>query len=177
MGVNRRSDARRRVPPAVRRRDERGAAAVEFALVLPILLLLLFGIIAYGYMLSFRGSLSQAAAEGARAAAVYQTRAGTTALDEAQKAVNDAIRTYGVQCTGTPSGASSTLQMTRSGHSGSAGTCVLTLASCGTGGTSSASCVTVALSYRYDGNELIPLPIVDSFMPDTLSYTASARVS
>ena len=40
------------------RRREDGAAAVEFALVLPILLLLVFGIIGYGYMLSFRQSIS-----------------------------------------------------------------------------------------------------------------------
>jgi Flp pilus assembly protein TadG len=52
------------------RRGERGAAAVEFALVVPFLLLILFGIISYGFMLSFRQSVSQAAAEGARAAAV-----------------------------------------------------------------------------------------------------------
>ncbi len=48
-------------------RRERGAAAVEFALVVPLLLTLVFGIISYGYLLSFRQSLSQAAAEGARA--------------------------------------------------------------------------------------------------------------
>jgi Flp pilus assembly protein TadG len=55
---------------ASRHRAEGGAAAVEFALVAPLLLLLVFGVISYGYMLSFRQALSQGAAEGARAAAV-----------------------------------------------------------------------------------------------------------
>ena len=58
--------ARPRVRP--RRADargERGAVAVEFALVLPLVLVLLFGIIGYGFMLSFRQGISQAAAEGA----------------------------------------------------------------------------------------------------------------
>ena len=55
---------------ARRERGSRGAAAVEFALLVPIVLLLLFGIISYGYMLSFRQAMSQGASEGARAGAV-----------------------------------------------------------------------------------------------------------
>ena len=51
-------------------RQDRGAAAVEFALVVPFLLLLVFATISFGMMLSFRQTLSQAATEGARAAAV-----------------------------------------------------------------------------------------------------------
>ncbi|NUS52903.1 MAG: hypothetical protein HOQ22_17915 [Nocardioidaceae bacterium] len=53
-----------------RRRGESGAAAVEFALVLPFLLLLLFGLIQYGlYFWAIQGG-SNAAREGARRAAV-----------------------------------------------------------------------------------------------------------
>ena len=43
------------------RKDERGAVLVEFALIVPVLLALVFGIISYGYMLSYRQGLSQAA--------------------------------------------------------------------------------------------------------------------
>ena len=53
-------------------RGDRGAAAVEFALISPMLLLLVFGIVTYGYMLSFRQAIGQGAAEGARAAAVWE---------------------------------------------------------------------------------------------------------
>ena len=155
MGVIRRSDVRRRVRPAVRRRDERGAAAVEFALVLPILLLLVFGVIAYGYMLSFRGSLSQAAAEGAREAAVNVNAANRE--DAAMEAVDEALRAYGVDC------------------SDSAMTCDYELLS-GEDGCAT-TCVRISLEYAYEDKPLIPLPFVDSFMPDTIAYAASARTS
>jgi Flp pilus assembly protein TadG len=45
---------------------DRGAAAVEFALLLPLLLLLLFGIIDFGRALNAQITLTQAAREGAR---------------------------------------------------------------------------------------------------------------
>ncbi|MBZ0258666.1 pilus assembly protein, partial [bacterium] len=45
---------------------ERGSATVEFALVLPILMLLLFGIIEFGRVLSVQHLLNTAAREGAR---------------------------------------------------------------------------------------------------------------
>jgi Flp pilus assembly protein TadG len=50
--------------------EDQGSAAVEFALVLPVLMLIVFGIIDFGRMLNARITLSQAAHEGARAAAV-----------------------------------------------------------------------------------------------------------
>ena len=48
-------------------RKDQGSAAVEFALVLPVLLLIIFAIIDFGRMLNARIVLSQAAHEGARA--------------------------------------------------------------------------------------------------------------
>lgn len=71
------------------RRAETGAAAVEFALVVPLFLLIVFGIIDYGYMLSFRQSISQAAAEGVRAAAVAPTTSNRQAI--AYSAVSDVM--------------------------------------------------------------------------------------
>jgi hypothetical protein len=52
---------------------DRGAAAVEFALLLPLLLLLVFGIIDFGRMLNAEILISEAAREGARAAALAGT--------------------------------------------------------------------------------------------------------
>ena len=50
--------------------DERGVAAAEFALVLPVLLLLLFGTIEFGMMMYGREIVTNAAREGARAGIV-----------------------------------------------------------------------------------------------------------
>ena len=48
------------------RRNDSGAAAVEFALVLPILCMLLFGIISFGFAMSDKIALVNAVREGAR---------------------------------------------------------------------------------------------------------------
>ncbi len=52
------------------RHTDRGSATVELALVLPLLLLLLFGVIDFGRMLHTQITLTEAAREGARAAAL-----------------------------------------------------------------------------------------------------------
>jgi Flp pilus assembly pilin Flp len=51
-------------------RDEEGAAAVEFAFLLPLLVLLLFGFIQFGLALNTRIQATNAAREAARAAVV-----------------------------------------------------------------------------------------------------------
>jgi len=51
---------------------DRGAAAVEFALLLPVLLLIVFGIIDFGRALNAQITLTQAAREGARLASFGQ---------------------------------------------------------------------------------------------------------
>jgi Flp pilus assembly protein TadG len=150
------------------RRDDRGAAALEFGLILPILMALVFGIIAFGYMLSFRQALSQAAAEGGRAAAVQV--GGTSAADRtsaAVAAVNDAIDHYGVECT---SGGT----LVHAG--GPSGTCTITIGAC-TSGPADAQCAKVTLDYPYRNNSLIPGLFVDPFLPDHLDYTTEVRVS
>lgn len=52
---------------------DRGAVAVEFALLLPVLLLIVFGIIDFGRALNAQITLTQAAREGARLAALGDT--------------------------------------------------------------------------------------------------------
>jgi Flp pilus assembly protein TadG len=60
---------------------ERGAAAVEFALVLPVLLLVIFGIIDFGRMLNAQITLTEAAREGARATSILDAAAGGLRID------------------------------------------------------------------------------------------------
>lgn len=54
------------------RHDRRGAAAVEFALVLPVLMLILLGIIEFGRAWNVKQTLTDAAREGARVAVVAE---------------------------------------------------------------------------------------------------------
>ena len=58
--------------------DDTGASAVEFALVVPFLLLLVFGIINYGVVFSQQLSLNNAVREGARRAVVADPTAPRT---------------------------------------------------------------------------------------------------
>ncbi|MFB0836377.1 MULTISPECIES: TadE/TadG family type IV pilus assembly protein [unclassified Arthrobacter] len=55
----------------MRKRNEEGAAAVEFALILPVLLLILIGIIEFSLAFNAQLSLNQAAREGARYMAIH----------------------------------------------------------------------------------------------------------
>lgn len=56
---------------------DRGAAVVETAIVAPIVLLLLFGIIEFGMLFGQRLDVSQGAREGARLASVNYSSSGT----------------------------------------------------------------------------------------------------
>ncbi len=62
----------RRIGTARRDTRARGAAVVEFAVVLPLLLTILFGIIEYGWVFMVRQTLQTAAREGCRTA-ILQT--------------------------------------------------------------------------------------------------------
>ncbi len=55
---------------------EKGAVAVEMAILLPLLLLILMGIIEFGRVFNVQISLTQAAREGARHAAIYHHKSG-----------------------------------------------------------------------------------------------------
>jgi len=62
-----------------RLREERGASAVEFALIAPLLVLLVIGIIEFGHAFQVHGQLSAAAREGVRAMALQNDPAAARA--------------------------------------------------------------------------------------------------
>ena len=64
------------------RRDDRGAVMVEFAIVLPVLLLILLGIIEFGRAYNTQVSIQAAAREGARELAL---RHSSTAVESATR--------------------------------------------------------------------------------------------
>ena len=153
--------------PARTTRD-RGAVLVEFALIAPIFLTLVFGIISYGYMLSYRQALGQAASEGARAAAVVPSGMSAAAKGtRALNALNDSLSSYGVTCAGSVLKHGST----------TAGSCsIQTKTACPS--DSSRSCAIVTIVHRYRDHPLIPtFPGLGITLPEQLTYTAVVEVS
>ena len=74
-----------------RKSREEGVAAVEFALILPVLALLLFGVIEFGRVWSQYQVFQGAAREGARCAAVQATEFSDC---EIQPAIDQAAEPY-----------------------------------------------------------------------------------
>lgn len=56
------------------RYKQSGAAIVEFAIVLPVLLIFIFGIIEFGFLLYDQAVITNASREGARSGVVYAIR-------------------------------------------------------------------------------------------------------
>jgi Flp pilus assembly protein TadG len=73
-------------------REIRGATAVEYAIVLPVLLLLLLGITDVGRLMWVQGTLEYATAAAARCAAVDQVACGSDAAVQSYAAA----RAYGL---------------------------------------------------------------------------------
>ena len=67
-------------------RRDTGAAAVEFALILPVVLLIIFAIIDFGRMLNAQVTLTEAAREGARAAALIKPGGSAAGVARAKDA-------------------------------------------------------------------------------------------
>jgi len=151
-----------------RRDDARGAVTVEFVLILPFFLLLIFLLIGMGTMFSFRQALSQAASEGARAAAVQPLGTSSAARkSDAWSAIDQTLDAQAdVRCT------SGVLLR----HGETVGACSVSEAvACDAG----KMCVTVRISYNYRDHQIAgSMPFVpDSMFPATLTYESSARVS
>jgi Flp pilus assembly protein TadG len=150
-----------------RRRGQEGNAALEFALLAPLVLYLILGLITYGWILAFRQTLSQGAAEGARAAAVSPGGyTDTQKKNAAIAAINDSLTTYGLTC--DTSG-----NLLKSGSI--VGYCTVGVAICTN--DSSNRCITVSLDYLYQDHPLIPLPGMGIAAPSHIPYTAVAEVN
>ena len=77
--------------------SERGAAAVEFAIILPVLVMLVFGIVEFGFVFNRWLSMTHAAREGVR---VYSLT-GDAAEGETAGEASTPDLGGGVACTGT----------------------------------------------------------------------------
>jgi Flp pilus assembly protein TadG len=148
---------------STRGRGDDGAALVEFAMVAVLLFTLVFGIIHFGYLLSFKQDMTRAAAEGARAGAVAFPN--TSALTDASKATQDAVKAAGKNCSTTNG----------NDNDGDGMSCNVTLGPCI---SAAGNCVTVTLSYDQQHKPLLgAAPFVNLILPKTLNTKSEARVN
>jgi Flp pilus assembly protein TadG len=160
--VRKASDARRHrdVKRSRHLKRQRGVAAIEFALAFPLFFAILYGIVMYSMIFLVQHSLTAAAAEGARAALVYQNAANTTVAltNRANAACTRALAVVNwltqPQCTQTvstaPAGCSSNTAM---------------------------DCVQVTVSYAWSSKPLVPpLPLMGLISPTSLVGQATVQI-
>lgn len=152
-----------RLPEAVR---QRGAAAVEFALVLPALLLLLWGLITFATMFYTQLAVSRAASDGARTAAQM---AGTPDLTVIRAEVIESLAASAV----VPRSSNHSIEARRVWINDNV-VITPTLTTC-----NSATCIVVRVQFPYNLTRVLPpieLPLISpmSWLPDTLVAEASA---
>ena len=150
-------------------RGDEGAGLVEFALISVLLFTLLFGIINFGLILSFRQDVTRAAAEGARGGAVaIPLTAGQSysaaAQQAATSAVNDAVKQMGGRFKNT-------------GCATQGMTCgPPVVAACAS--QPAYQCVTVKVSYSYKDNPIYGnIPFMSAFNPSKIEATSVARIN
>ena len=158
-----------------RRRNESGAAAVETALCLVFIVIpIVFGIVSYAYMFSFRQALSQSADEGARAA-VGASTSGCPAVGTAQTTFS----AYSSSTCAAEYYASQAVANNLSQYGMACGTnnltCSMTLTSCNSGAN---TCISVQVAFPYRAHSLLPtIPGFGFTLPPNLAFTSSVTVS
>lgn len=74
--------------------SEKGASAVEFALILPLLVLLVFGIIEFSVMLFDKAVITNASREGARHGIVFNQDSDGVYSPISDADIRDRVKTY-----------------------------------------------------------------------------------
>jgi Flp pilus assembly protein TadG len=157
---------RTRMPEECSRpREERGAEMVEFAFVVVLLIMLLYGIVSYGLILSAQSTVTQAAEDGARAGIVASLNPQSAAEIQAgndvswmgkgqcyERDVPAGVSTAAISCTASPP------------------------ESCPSSSTN--QCISVTVSYNYASDPLFPiLPGLGIITPSTISSTSVLQIS
>lgn len=141
-----------------RLRGEKGVEMLEFALVIPIFIFVLYGLIAYGMMLSAKQTITHSASEAARAA--VSAPAGDQAT-EIQMAHDRAA---------------SAMQSLSQYHVDDPGAFSAVVAPCSVGSPN--NCITVKITYDYSAHPIVPpAPGLNLVTPDKLTSTAVVQVS
>ena len=86
------------------KKSEKGQSLVEFVLILPILLMLILGVLEYGWMLNAKVTVNSAAREGARtrAALGYSSAYNTSYNTAATNAILEALDTSNITLVVSP---------------------------------------------------------------------------
>ena len=148
---------------SLRRRDQRGAAAVEFAIVAIPFFLLLYGLVVFGMALAVKQSVTNAAAEGARSAVGYNT---DEAAAEA-KALGTALSRLDWLGDNIEAG-----DVTVSWYNTTTSTCGAASPPSGQTWT-----ICVAIDVPYKAREVVPLaPIISNVTPQHLRSTAIVQI-
>ena len=149
------------------RRLQRGIAAVEFALVLGLLLAMLYGIATFGAALYIQQAVSRAAEDGARAAPLLPSlmlqNSQAAAVEQIKGAVRDSLAGSLI----VPAAGNVTPAARRSWIASQVTVSVVT----------ASALVTVTVSYPYSLNRVLPsVPLFDAsrWMPNTLTSRATA---
>lgn len=157
-------------------KNQKGAAAIEFAVIFPIFFLIFYAIVTYGLIFAAQQTMTLAAAEGARAAVRYQ-KADTPAARQSLR----------VAAACDMANQSLTWLMKAGGQ-----TTIPAAGVCGTGttqveatpvtcsGLSGVTCVQVLVTYNYAAAPLIPRlfgSLLSLPTPDQLQGKAVAQIN
>ncbi|QBQ98307.1 TadE/TadG family type IV pilus assembly protein [Paraburkholderia pallida] len=154
-----------------RRRDQRGAAVVEFALILPLLLLIFFAIVEFGFILYDKTAITSASRAAVRQAVAFgENSTGTPVYLTASTVQGIAQNGLSTMLINFASGTTTPgVTITNS----SSGTVTGSTQACSTGAS-----VTVAVSYTFTGLALgglfNPLPAA---LKNALTLTSSTTMS
>ncbi len=156
-----------------RDQDERGAEMVEFAFVVVLLIMLLYGIVTYGLILSAQSTLTQAAADAARSGIVSSSTAVATAEAQACTDVGWMDKTCVATPPVNPAVPNPQCPVTPASGDIVATACEETCPSSATN-----TCLEVTVQYNYSTDPLFPeLPGFGLFVPSTLSSTNVLQIS
>src|SRR3954468_5344246 len=146
-----------------RLRGEKGVEMLEFALVIPIFVFVLYGLIAYGIALSAKQTITHSAAEGARAAVGAVPNPGETQDQAEVRVARDRV--------------AKDLQGSLSGNNQYVDTSQTAVGYCNAPLTTGPKCITVKVSYPDSDHPLVPqAPGLGLVMPNALSSTAVVEV-
>ncbi len=134
---------------------------VEFALVVVLLIMLLYGIITYGLILAAQATVTQAAADGARSGIVAGSSGASTAATTQAGSDLSWMGKGGCQTYGTP---------------GAIITCQAVPEQCPS--NTNNSCLKVTVIYNYSTSPLFPeMPGLGVITPSTISSTNVLQMS